>query len=82
MLYQITNDIWYKKWFLPKRSIIVFDRGEISSKGGDDEVCSLNTCCSNMYSFVRNDFWIKWCRLRKLKKLCSSMDCVRKTWPK
>jgi hypothetical protein len=59
----------------------VFDRGEICSTGGDDEVCSLNTC-SNMYSFVRSGFWIKWCRLRKLKTLCSSMDCVRKTWPK
>jgi hypothetical protein len=39
ILYQTVNDIWYKKWFLPKSSIIVFDHGEMISKIGDDEVC-------------------------------------------
>ena len=39
-LYQTRNDIWYKKWFIPKDSIIVFDHGEIHPDAmlGDDEV--------------------------------------------
>ena len=41
VLYQITQDLWYKKYFLPKNSIIVFDRDEIftdSTKLSDGQV--------------------------------------------
>jgi dynactin complex subunit len=41
ILYQITDDLWYNRWFLPKHSIIIFDRDEIipySSKLSDTQV--------------------------------------------
>jgi len=37
-LYQSANEIWYKRWFLPKDSILVFEDHEISSRYRDDEV--------------------------------------------
>jgi hypothetical protein len=43
VLYQITQDLWYKKYFLPKNSIIVFDREEIfmdSTKLSDGQVAT------------------------------------------
>ena len=41
VLYQITEELWYKKYFLPKNSIIIFDRDEIftdSPKLSDGQV--------------------------------------------
>jgi len=29
LMYRTNEDLWYKKWFLPKNSIIIFDRDEI-----------------------------------------------------
>ena len=43
VLYKITEDIWYQKFFLPKNSLIVFDRSDIfpsSTKLSDGQVLS------------------------------------------
>jgi hypothetical protein len=41
VLYQIAEDLWYKNYFLPKNSIIIFDRDEVfteSTKLSDGQV--------------------------------------------
>ena len=32
IMYQLNEDIWYNRWFLPKNSIIIFDRENIFSE--------------------------------------------------
>lgn len=53
VLYKITEDIWYQKFFLPKNSLIVFDRNDIfpnSTKLSDGQVLSerLSLMCSSV----------------------------------
>ena len=41
--YKTKEDLWYKRWFIPKNSIIIFDRDDIfTTKLSDSQVTSWN----------------------------------------
>jgi hypothetical protein len=54
--YRASDDLWYKKWFIPKSSIVILDRDVVfpESSGLSDHQVSLYLILSN-YSFDRND---------------------------
>ena len=79
VLYHITEDLWYKKYFLPKNSIIIFDRDEIftdSPKLSDGQVCP--TLENSNSSSVLSDSSRITCRLKILMQLHLQTDYPRK----
>jgi len=73
--YRSMDHLWYKKWFIPKGSIVILDRQiPYTNPVFLDRQVRFAACLESNGSFVRNDFWRKRLRLGMLRILLLDMD--------